>query len=448
MTIFKFNGALNKNQCKTYHPHSFEVPDGTTNIHVDFSFTPLYATGRIHRNQINVSLNDADGIRGVWNVVREEGFDVNARASSPGFASRDIQPGKWTAFVDVHRILPPDTVTYEMTVTLSSDPLTLTPPVYDDRRKVAVAEPGWYRGDLHAHTIHSDGRWDIPEFTAFMRDRGLDFVTLSDHNTVTGLAQHRSQTEDGFLAMGGMELSTFYGHMLALGSSHWYEWRLDIEEGMDIHRIMQQVIDQGDMLIIAHPMAVDEPFCSGCHWQYEDARPGVALGIEIWNGFWHVFNDEALQQYYVWLNQGHRLVATSGTDIHGPVPTNTTRRGGFNVVYAEELSETAILDAVRKGHSYVSAGPELLLTAESTSGDKGMAGDRLPAGSATVRVAWNDAHEGDVLRLIVDGEVREQTPVGVSGEKSWSLDADWCTVELRDGNNEMWAVSNPIYFRD
>lgn len=447
MTVFKFNGALNKDQCKTYHPHSFEVPDGITNIHIDFSFTPLYASGRIHRNQINVSLNDPDGIRGVWNVVREEGFNVNALASSPGFDSRTIQPGRWTAFVDVHRILPPDSVTYEMTVTLSSDPLTLTPPVYDGNRKVAVAVPGWYRGDLHAHTTHSDGRWDIPEFTAFMRGLGLDFVTLSDHNTVTGLAQHRSQTEDGFLAMGGMELSTFYGHMLALGSSHWYEWRLDIEEGMDVHRIMQQVIDQGDMLIIAHPMAVDEPFCSGCHWQFEDARPGVALGVEIWNGFWHVFNDEALQQYYVWLNQGYRLVATSGTDIHGPVPTNTPRRGGFNVVYAEELSETAILDAVRKGHSYVSAGPELLLTAESASGAKGMAGDLLPIGTAVVQVAWDDAHEGDVLRLIVDGEVREQTSVGVSGEKSWSLNADWCTVEMRDGNNDMWAVSNPIFFR-
>src|SRR5262249_10129385 len=133
--------------------------------------------------------------------------------------------------------------------------LNLTPSPYKDSRKVASTKPGWYRGDLHAHTIHSDGRWDIPEFTQFMRNRGLDFVSLSDHNTVTGLNQHRNQTEDGFLALGGMELSTVNGHMLALGGNDWYEWRLNL---MSIEDIMQQVIDRDEVLIIAHPMTPDE----------------------------------------------------------------------------------------------------------------------------------------------------------------------------------------------
>ncbi len=447
-TAFQYNfaGLLTKNDSKTYIPYTFDVPEGMTNVHLDFVYAPHYATGRIHQNQINVSIDGPDGVRGQWNFMQP--CDINGIASSPGMRTAPIESGTWTAYVESHRILGLDTVNYELTVTLSNKPLTLTPSPYRDVRKVASTQTGWYRGDLHAHTIHSDGRWDIPEFTRFMRDRGLDFVSLSDHNTVTGLSQHRNQTEPGFLALGGMELSTLNGHMLALGGNDFYEWRLDIEPGMDINRILQQVIDRGELLIIAHPMSPDEPFCSGCIWQFDDARPGVALGVEIWNGFWSEFNEEALQQYYAWLNLGNRLVATSGSDIHAAFPPAQAGRSGFNVVYAEQLSEEAILKAIRQGHSYVSAGPELILSANSASGKTAMTGDLLPSEAVTVKAVWNNAHQGDVLRLVVDGQVREQVSVDVAGEKSWSFGANelkWATVELRDARNDLWAVTNPVF---
>ena len=447
---YTFTGQLTTEDNKTYKAHPFNVPEDVTNVHITFDYTPEYGTGRIHRNQVDISLDDPDGIRGNWSrACAENGIHVNAIASSPGFITGEVQAGEWTVYVAAHRILSPDTVEYTINITLSTDELDLNPPTYDGSQRVAKAETGWYRGDLHAHTLHSDGWWDIPEFTEYMRSRGLDFVSLSDHNTPTGLAQHRSQTEDGFLTMGGMELSTFNGHMLALGNSNWYEWRLGIRDGVDITSIMQAVVDSGALLIIAHPMAPDEPFCSGCHWFFDEARPGVAMGVEVWNGYWQVFNEQGLQQYYTWLNLGHRLVLTSGTDIHNrPVP-DETRRAGANVVYAEELSEKAILDAVGKGHSYVSAEPELLLTATSASGKEAMCGDKLPNEASTIKVTWNDAHIEDILRFIVDGKVHEQVDVGVSGERQWTLEANqaaWCTVELRDANNDMWAVSNPIFF--
>ncbi|MEO8391740.1 MAG: CehA/McbA family metallohydrolase [Chloroflexota bacterium] len=442
----KFTGSLTRNDSKTYHPFTFDVPEGTTNIHLDFQYAPHYATGRIHANQINVSINDPDGLRGQWNFMQV--CDINGILSSPGMRTAPIQPGTWIAFVESHRILGTDTVTYELTVTLSSDPLAITPSPYKDMRKVASTEQGWYRGDLHAHTIHSDGRWDIPEFTRYMRNFGLDFVSLSDHNTITGLNQHRSQTEDGFLALGGMELSTVNGHMLALGGNDWYEWRLNL---MDIDSIMQQVIDRNELLIIAHPMTPDEPFCSGCMWLYEEARPGVALGVEVWNGVWNEYNDDGLHQYYAWLNVGNRLFATTGSDIHEAYPPNDDGRKAFNIVYADQLSEEAILAAVRKGHSYVSAGPELLLNAETASGEAAMCGDLLPAEAVTLKAVWRNAHPGDVLRLIVEGQIKEELPADSAGEQSWSFaagEAKWATVELRDARNSLWAVSNPIFFGD
>ena len=80
-----------------------------------------------------------------------------------------------------------------------------------------------------------------------------------------------------------------------------------------------------------------------------------------------------------------------------------------------------------------------------------MSGDLLPAEAVTLKATWRNAHEGDVLRLIVEGHAVRQLPAYAAGEKSWSFAAGqlrWATVELRDANNGLWAVANPIFFGD
>jgi hypothetical protein len=276
----------------------------------------------------------------------------------------------------------------------------------------------------------------------------LDFVTLTDHNTISGLPHHDSLTDDTILTMGGFELTTYDGHALALGKRHMFGWRLGTEAEVTMPQVAQRVIDGGGLFVIAHPMALGDPVCSGCHWEYEDMRPGNAPAVEIWNGWWGQYNEEGLQAYYSWLNAGHRLVATSGTDIHGPPPSPNGRHAGFNVVFSEELSESAILDAISKGHSYISAGPELLLTAEAASGQSAMVGDAIPDSALMLKVLWQDASEDDILRLIVNGKVKDQISVGPSGEHTWPFASGqfkWSSVELRAANNDMRAVTNPIF---
>src|SRR5713101_7031379 len=42
----------------------------------------------------------------------------------------------------------------------------------------------WYRGNIHTHTLWSDGD-DYPEMVAlWYKDHGYDFLSFSDHNTV------------------------------------------------------------------------------------------------------------------------------------------------------------------------------------------------------------------------------------------------------------------------
>jgi len=55
----------------------------------------------------------------------------------------------------------------------------------------------------------------------------------------------------------------------------------------------------------------------------------------------------------------------------------------------------------------------------------------------------------DGIRFVVDGKVLREQIVGPSGELTWRLtpgQAVWCCVELRDSDEGLWAVTNPIFF--
>src|SRR5688500_11044930 len=49
----------------------------------------------------------------------------------------------------------------------------------------ADAHPRWWKGNLHTHTLWSDGN-DFPEMVAdWYRENGYNFLALSDHNTLS-----------------------------------------------------------------------------------------------------------------------------------------------------------------------------------------------------------------------------------------------------------------------
>jgi hypothetical protein len=252
------------------------------------------------------------------------------------------------------------------------------------------------------------------------------------------------------LTMGGMELTTFWGHALALGLREWVGWSTG-EGARTMEQIAAEVEARGGVFIIGHPAHVGDPYCTGCQWVYPTMMPGNAHVVEAWNMKWsgESRNDDALNLIYGWLNQGHRLAFTSGTDNHGRNPNATHL--AFNVVYADDLSEREILRAIRAGHSYLSSGARLDLTA--TSGDaSALMGDALKvARAATVHVTagWDDSPPAAELALIVDGVAKEKREVAANGSQAWELkgeDARWCLLTLRSSDQTMLAMTNPIYF--
>ena len=49
----------------------------------------------------------------------------------------------------------------------------------------AAGTARWYKGNLHTHTLNSDGDSTPDEVVRWYREHGYDFLVLTDHNVMT-----------------------------------------------------------------------------------------------------------------------------------------------------------------------------------------------------------------------------------------------------------------------
>lgn len=447
----QFSDTLTAAQVKHHIPHHFVVPEGCRRLHIHLSYEPP-RVGKI-RNMLTLTLLDPNGFRGAGHR-QGDNHEVTLTPSSatPGYYSGPLPAGEWMVQIDSHMIMPGADVPYKLTVTAETgDGVAATERAQPARFDfVANPNPGWYRGDIHAHSLHSDASWDVAELVDAAREIGLDFVTLTDHNTTSSLPEMASYSAPELLTMGGMELTTFWGHAVCLGTMEWVDWRVDAA-GEGMARIAEAQTAAGALFIIAHPNDQGDPMCTGCRWIYPQMRPGPARLVEVWNGPWESTdpeskNEGSLNLWYTWLNLGHRLTATSGTDAHGPAPLNGV---GFNTVFARELSQGAILEGLAAGRNYLSSGPTLRFSAQNGDGASAQIGGSLPArGAVTFQSAWADAPNGASLRLVRNGAVIDERPADPSGSAEWTFPGEagqWFVLELRRADGWMAAVTNPIF---
>ncbi len=447
-----FERTLTESDTKHNLVHVIDVPAGTQRLDVRLSYAP-HQVGDYH-NMLTLTVIGPSGFRGAGHRHGDHHhIHLSAAAASPGFLSGPIEPGPWQVVVDTHQVLPGAPCVMRLDVSghatdadaaAPSPPPTVSPsPSRNGRRG-----PGWYRGDLHAHTTHSDACWGAADLAAFARARGLDFITLSDHNTTAGLPEMAVACGDDLTLVPAQELTTFHGHALALGLNTWVDWRTT-PGGRDIATIAAEVEARGGLFVIAHPRSIGDPYCTGCAWTHLKMQPGTARLVEVWNNDWggDSHNEDGLATAMNWLGSGHRLVFTAGTDHHG---REEGQHFGFNVVMADRLAPNALLAAIKQGHLYLSSGPQLDFEAV-VDGESAMMGDSLtPSDGAAVQLvaSWRDCPSDARVELIVDGEVAGGCAVSAGSTHVWGRtagDAHWCLVAIRAADGVMLALSNPIY---
>ena len=440
--------TLTHHDRKRHIPIYFEVEESAKQLCISFSYSPVEIAAALPINEISLSLFGPNGARGARHNNRNMDIRLSETFATPGYVAGKLEPGQWCLVIDAHRILPGSIVSYKISIETQNEESSEQQNSFI-KGHTASRGAGWYKGDFHAHSLHSDASWDIPDLLSFAKEQKLDFVTLSDHNTVSGLSEFHSYATNELLTLGALELTSFYGHALALGLDEWTEWRVNPPNGptQTIQQLAQNVENLGGLFIIAHPMSEGDPWCSGCHWGYADMMPGQAKVVEVWNSSWEgsSHNEAALQLYYSWLNQGQKLVATAGTDIHRHSPENHSL--GFNCIFAQDLSATELLKAVRNGHLYLTNGPRLELGVTNSEGITYLMGDTFRGKDPVLRFSWDDCQTYS-LRLIADATVLESFDPAGSGSREMKLKQNfrWLCLEVRDATGHLRALSNPVFF--
>ncbi len=444
-------GHLTLDSMATHVPHNFKVPDGTKTLRLEFTHTPEHpGVGNIP-HQLSISVYGPNGARGTRHNNDDQQPIISTNWASPGYLSGPIEPGEWTVELDVHRILPPGSVDYQINVFCENDVTDSKGPKPVPMRPDSVRRrgPGWYTGDLHGHTYHSDGDFSPAEFLEEAWKRGYDFVALTDHNTQSAVPEITSLAGEAMTILGGVELTTFNGHAVVLGVSEWTEWR--VKDGSSMSALASHLQDRGALYIIAHPKSEGHPICTGCRWAFSDMMPGPARHVEVWNRGWAgSHNEPGLRQFYKWLNEGFRMVASSGTDSHRPMPPEV--RIGSNRVYAHDNTQHEILAGLRRGHCFVTSGPEISFTAE-TEDSKASMGDLVKPGQLKLKMGWSVGLNGfdpsDLEAVLIkNNEAFGRWSCGDHEDSEFatiSEEADWFTLELRDQKGDLHALSNPIF---
>ncbi len=451
-----FEDSLLPADCKRYLALPFEVPPGTSRLRIDLTYEPLYVEQpKGIGNLVCVGLYDPQGFRGnQHNGANHKAIEVGPQGATPGFRPGPLPAGRWTLELQTFLVLPGAPLDYRVEVRLEERALAPRPSPTAGAAAPWEAPairpgPGWYRGDLHTHTVHSDGSQSVAELLAMARQCGLDFVALTDHNTVTQLLDPALAGCHELAIIPGMELTTYYGHALALGTTAWIDWRTG-HARRTMGQALAEIRGLGGLAVLAHLAALGDPACTGCAWLYTDQMPGAMQALEVWNGPWFEVGTNSPNTFHIWLEwlqAGHRIPATAGTDVHGP--EQYAKRPAFNVVYARELSAPALLEGIAQGHVMLSAGPEVYLEAELVGGRTAIMGDEVPrADVLAVAVRWRAAPAGARVRWIVDGEPAADW-TGEEGAVSAALpvDARWALAELRSADGEMLALTNPLYVR-
>jgi len=459
-------GDVGGSQNHTYIEVPFRVPEGVQRVTLTFNYTE-----KDKHTALDLGLLDPVQLR-CWSGGNKSLLTVGDSDATPSCMPGPIPQGEWNVLIGVPNIRPQVTSHYTAHVFFTRSGLVADEPV--DLLTPLRSGPGWYRGDLHMHTAHSDGQCQnqtgkmAPCPVFFTVDaaarRGLDFIAITDHNATSQYDAMRELQPyfDKVLLIPGREVTTFQGHLNLLGTAAFLDFRLGGAEIPDMSTLLRNANKLGALVSINHPNAPTGEVCMGCGWT--PASPvdmRLLQGVEAVNGG---STDPTYSGVPFWekqLNLGYRLTAIGGSDNHRPA-RSLDQSGSVGspttVVYASELSTPAILAGIRAGHVFVDvAGSHdriLELTASDAAGTANM-GDLLsaPNGSQlSFDVRVTGCADGKVTFLEDGRPLKAATPSVLSPSDqtahfSWTSDGQrhWFRADVTGLDEKLWLLGNPIY---
>jgi hypothetical protein len=303
----------------------------------------------------------------------------------------------------------------------------------------------FYRGNTHTHSLRSDGDSPIETVIRTYRDAGYHFLVLTDHNRASARGEFAALETETFKTVAGEEISYYSPvpgqkklpvHVNAICSTRTAGGAV-VEP---VARALQQAVDA----VTAQPGALAQINHPNFEWalRYEDILgvKGASL-LEIANQHPHVNNPGNGRRPSVevlWdklLTAGQLLYGVADDDVHdlkADSSHNPPRRPfkGWVQVAADELSDTAICQALEEGRFYSSTGVEL---------------EAIEVAGGAMTIAARG--EGLVTEFIADGGRVAATVKGRAASYLLKGDESYVRARVRDPKTGAQAWVQPVYRR-
>lgn len=401
----------------TYLEVPFQMPEQVEEIHVNFIVRSLGES----RPVIDLGIRDSRKVRG-WSGGARTGFFIGLEKATPGYLPGELQSGDWAVLHNAYKV-PEEGCEVELTVTFY------------------FQTPRWLKGDLHTHSVNSDGSYTLEESAAIMEELGCDFIAMTDHNAVSQNYTYPRSTS--VVMIPGMEFTTNFGHSNFLGIAEPID-DFRVSNQADVNARLATARERGAKIVLNHP------HCDYCPWEWD-------LQVdhdwwEVWNGPWTARNDRALAWWQEQLASGRRLVAIGGSDVHRPDPY-VKHAMPCTWVYAATRTVPGILEAIGQGRVAITYSPEGPF-AQLACGAY-MTGDAVPADAAEpVKVHVQQLLAGDEIKLISELGVERTEICTTAGSIDFEVERSgrlFYRVEVwrhfEEVNQTLMAgLTNPIYF--
>lgn len=194
------------------------------------------------------------------------------------------------------------------------------------------------KGDFHIHSIYSDGKFTPEEIVIISKEKNIDIISLTDHNTTEGIDEAiQAGKKFGIKVIPGIELSTRYNnsrvHILGyfrdnnykndllveilrnvrahkisaikylMGNSiNFYRRknkRLDIRTGIELLKFF------GATVILAHPILLN----------LSDFKEIIQMNFDGIEAKYYYNTDEDTE-YFIHVAKTNNLIYTAGSDFH------------------------------------------------------------------------------------------------------------------------------------
>ena len=210
-----------------------------------------------------------------------------------------------------------------------------------------------YKGQTHCH---ASGSWDSIispiDLCTFYKEQGYDWVSISEHNE---LCPEPENMPEGMIFIPGMEY-TWGAHMVITNTTRPFEGDHTENPNLDTQDEIDKAVSDGSFVSIAHPLATI--WNGGTpEWTFWGETP-----ILRWENYHAIAARSQVPPVYcdhlidTILSRGQKVWLTQEDDLHvkenEPLPTGSDPDIGGLFVFADELTEEAIMESLFKGNFY------------------------------------------------------------------------------------------------